>query len=580
MQLSLPVLGVPESHITRAEFVCFVRPAVISAAHAWAAPFAPPIGLAYVAAAVRERGHQVQVVDAAAEGLDHVLVHDGYRYQGLALDEIVKRIDPQTRVIGVSCMFSIEWPWTRQLIQRLRDAFPQAAIVAGGEHLTALPEFCLRDCPGLDYCVLGEGEETMAALVDCLARGDDPRTVDGIGLLDPSGAYRQTAPRRRIREVNQMPRPAWDLFPVRQYLANRNGHGVYRGRSLPVLGTRGCPYKCTFCSNPTMYGNLWVAREPGDVLDEIADLQRDYGIENVDFYDLTFVLRRRWILEFCAEIERRGMRFTWQLPSGTRSEVIDSEVSAALYRTGCRNLTYAPESGSLRTLERIKKQVDPQKLIASIRQSVAQGIRVKCTAIIGFPDETRRDVWQTIRFIWRLALAGVEDMPIFFFSPYPGSTLFAELRQEGVIAQLDDAYFRSLMAFLNPFASSRYCRNLTPRELQFWRNFGLVSFYGLALMRRPWRIARVLRNVLGNRAETATEQRLAVLLRRGRAQQRGFADAIAKPLVPRQHRDLRIHARVAAAAPQLLSPNQAQVASLDGPSGPSTETRERISSSG
>jgi radical SAM superfamily enzyme YgiQ (UPF0313 family) len=267
-----------------------------------------------------------------------------------------------------------------------------------------------------------------------------------------------------------------------------------------------------------MYGNLWMARDPADVLDEIADHIRDYGVENIDFYDLTFVLRRSWILDFCREIERRGLKFTWQLPSGTRSEVIDAEVSAALYRTGCRNLTYAPESGSRRTLEAIKKQIDPDKMVASIRQSVRQGIQVKCTAIIGFPDETRRDVWQTIRFVWRLAAAGVYDMPIFFFSPYPGSALFQQLRDQGVIAQLDDAYFRSLMAFLNPFASSGYCRQISPRELQFWRNFGLLSFYAISYALRPWRFARLVRNVLRNRYETATEQRIAVLLHRPKAQ--------------------------------------------------------------
>src|SRR5437016_2011046 len=98
-----------------------------------------------------------------------------------------------------------------------------------------------------------------------------------------------------------------------------------------------------------MWTTKWIARDPDALLDEIADLQRTYRADNFDFYDLTVIVKRQWILDFCRAIERRGMRFLWQLPSGTRSEAIDAEVASWLYRTGCRNLSYAPESGSRET---------------------------------------------------------------------------------------------------------------------------------------------------------------------------------------------------------------------------------------
>ncbi|MFI5396509.1 MAG: B12-binding domain-containing radical SAM protein, partial [Candidatus Binatia bacterium] len=430
--------------------VTLVRPAKVSSAGSWSLPVSPPLGLAYVAAVLREHGHRVSCLDAIAERIDQFIHDDDYLSQGLTIEETVERIDPDSTIIGVSGMFTQDWPHTRQLCSAIRAKFPAALLVGGGEHFTALPEFSLRDCPELDLCVLGEGEETMLDIANCFADWDRLVRVSGIAYLD-GDRYVQTAPRGRIQAVNDMPYPAWDLFPVEVYLSDRNAYGVYRGRSLPILATRGCPYKCTFCSNPAMYGVLWIPRDPADVMDEIEFLLNQYRVQNVDFYDLTMVLKKDWILQFCRLIEERGLQLTWQLPSGTRSEVIDDEVSAALYRTGCRNVTYAPESGSVKTLKAIKKQVHLDRLIASIRSAVRNGIHVKCNIIIGFPHDTRSDLLKTIWLCWKFAVLGVDASEIFLFTPYPGTELFNELRADGTIGELDGNYFRSLVAFLDPF---------------------------------------------------------------------------------------------------------------------------------
>lgn len=492
-----------------------IRPAQVASAGNFTAAITPSLGLAYLAAMLEENGTHVAVVDGIAERIDQVLEADGYLYRGLTIAETVDRIESTTDLIGISCMFSQDWPWVRQLIREIRACFPSTPIVAGGEHITALPQFNLEDCPDLDYCVLGEGEETLVELVNHL---DDPAALDrvtGLAFLR-DGQYVQAPPRRRIRDVDALPYPAWHLFPMEVYLDTHNGHGVFLGRTIGILATRGCPYKCTFCSNPLMYGNLWMPRSPAKVLDEIQLNMERYNVTNVDFYDLTFILRRSWILEFCRLIEARGLKFTWQLPTGTRSEVIDAEVSAALYRTGCRNVTYAPESGSPETLELIKKQIDLSKLTRSIRAALGEGIIVKINLVIGFPHETRRHILQTIWFCWKMAVLGVYDAGVFLFSPYPGSALFDELRAEGRIGELDETYFRSLVAFMNPFATSEYCRGVPGRELAWWRLFAMASFFAVSYAVRPWRFWHLVRNLWRNEAETVLEQRLGALLRRSK----------------------------------------------------------------
>ena len=255
-------------------------------------------------------------------------------------------------------------------------------------------------------------------------------------------------------------------------------------------------------------------RSPAKLLDEIEMYIDRYGVENIDFYDLTAIVRRSWILEFCRLIEERGLKFNWQLPSGTRSEVIDEEVSAALYRTGCRYMCYAPESGSVETLEIIKKQIDLGKLTKSARAALAQGLSIKVNLIIGFPHETRKHVWRTILFGWKLALLGVQDASIYVFSPYPGMPLFDELQAEGRIPRFDAEYFRSLAAFMNMFATNEYCRHIRGRELAVWRLFAMASFYAISYLVRPLRFVRLIRNLIRNESQTMLESRLAAILHR------------------------------------------------------------------
>jgi hypothetical protein len=339
----LPIISNSHVGAIQGVRVTLVRPAMIHSAKTYSLSITPPLGLAYLAAMLVEAGHEVTAVDAMAEGKENRRVVDGFAIVGLSIDETVARIHPDSAVIGISCMFSQDWTWSRQLIRAVRRRFPHAVIVAGGEHITALAEYSLRDCRDLDVCVLGEGEETLTELVRAGSDRAAWHEVPGLAFLSDEQFVR-TGSRSRIREVDDIPLPAWDLFPMSVYLDPWNSMGVYRGRTMGILGTRGCPYKCTFCSNLQMYGQTWVARDVDAVLDEIQRYIDAYGAENFEFYDLTMIIRKSWILEFCRKLDERGMNIVWQLPVGTRSETIDAEVAAALYRTGCRNIVYAPEN--------------------------------------------------------------------------------------------------------------------------------------------------------------------------------------------------------------------------------------------
>lgn len=514
--------------------VCLVRLPTLTSASAVGQDAVPPLGLAYVAAAARAAGHAVSAVDAVGEAVhqySRVRWDAGALLHGLRVEEVVARVDPAAEVIGVSCMFTVEWPVAVQLLAAIRRAFPAALVVVGGEHVTACPELSLAAAPAVDVAVLGEGEETFVDLLDAHAGGRDLATVAGIAYRAADGAPRRTRRRERIRAVDDIAPPDWTLFPVAAYIDNALTHGANLGRSMPILASRGCPYQCTFCSSPLMWTTRWSARRPEAVVAEMKAYMRAFRVTNFDFYDLTAIVKKSWIVEFCRCLIAERLDVTWQLPTGTRSEAIDEEVARLLYASGCRIISYAPESGARTELARIKKRVDLDRMVASMRGARRAGLVIKVNFVLGFPGVSWREIGDTFRFLARLAALGVDDVNVFPFSPYPGSALFDQLLARGRL-RLDDAYFRSLLAYNDPEHSVSYAELVGSRALSWLNLAAMAFFYGLSLSLRPRRALALAVSMFGGRTSTRFTMALANRRRRRlamRMAERGGCDTVVIP---------------------------------------------------
>lgn len=520
--------------------ITLIRPPAVCSRSSFSLCIVPPLGPAYVAAALEHAGNQVAVIDALGEAVSsrYDAAHPSLVAYGLTIAEIVRRIPSDTQGIGVSVMFSQTWPHVEAIVQAIHAHFPAVPIFIGGEHATATWAYLLEHCPDVTLCALGEGEQTAVEIAEWLDGHRAIQDVAGIAYR-VDGKPHQNPPRPRLTGLEQIPRPAWHLFPLEEYLSRGLGHGVNRGRSIPMLATRGCPFQCTFCSSPAMWTTRYMTRSPADVVDEIEAHIAAYAISNVDFEDLTLVIKRSWILEFCRELERRNVRITYQLPSGTRSEALDREVLQALSRTGCRNITYAPESGSLRTLEHTKKKVHLDRMLDSMRVAAELGMIVKVNMIIGFPFEERRDIWDTLRFCMELAKVGVDDIPLYMFVPYPGSELYDELRSKGAIGEMNNDYFAAL-GFMDVSRTPSFCA-ISSTELKLYRTLGMIAAMALAYLAHPSRLSRTLRNLLRGTSESSLELQLSGLLKRsqffGRVIGRAERGAVA-PRVPAEPRSL------------------------------------------
>lgn len=478
----------------------------------------PPLGLAYIAGILENEKWEVSVYDCIAENPHHYFPFEGsedFSVQGAEFDKIFEHLDTHYDLIGVSVMFTNNWLANRHLLNLLKQHYPDSLVVAGGEHVTAIPEFCLQDCLGLDIIVTGEGEETIAEIAATLREGQSYRDVKGIAYKDRSSHNQITVNPRRVRisEVNDIPPPAWKYFPLEKYFDNGIACGVSYGRSLPVFATRGCPFQCTFCSSPQMWGTKYIMRDVNNVIDEIKHLNVAYGVTNFDFYDLTAIIRREWILHFCQRIKEEGLRITWQIPAGTRSEAIDYEVAVALKESGCVNITYAPESGSERMLKIIKKKVKLKNMLKSIDDSYRAGLNIKLNIIMGYPDERISDMLRTTWFLIKASWLGAHDASPCIFSPYPGSELYSQLTETHKV-RLSDDYFRTVIFSESLHGFINYNRYLPKWLLIFFQYLAYSSFYISNYLFRPARAIRFFRNMMTRHYRTRGEYMLATILMR------------------------------------------------------------------
>ena len=469
----------------------------------------PPIGLAYIAAAIREEGHDVTIVDAPGSGPRNYHTFEGeVRVRGLTQEQIIERIPSDVQVIGLGCMFTSHWVYVRELVGKIRRLFPNKHILMGGEHVTGFPEFSLEQSH-LDSVVMGEGEETVAQLLEHIEKGLPLDGVAGVAYKDPEGLIRVNSRRKRMKNIDSIAQPAWDLFDIQKYNEVNQPHGSSQGKFMPMLATRGCPFSCTFCTSPNMWTTEWIPRDYNLVIDEMQEYQDRYGVTDFQFEDLTAIVRSDWIINFCDEILKRNMRITFQLPSGTRSEGIDFEVATKLKAAGCHEFSFAPESGDPRILKAIKKKVSLSKMFESARCALKAGINVGCFFIIGFPEDDYRSVLTTYRAIIKCALIGFTNVNLNAYSPQPNTESFQELQRLGIITDFDDKYLMSLFTFQD-FGARKvsYNSRFGDLELSLMVNFGALLFYLIYFFRKPYRIIQLFAD-LGSESSSNKSTKMA-----------------------------------------------------------------------
>jgi len=297
-----------------------------------------------------------------------------------------------------------------------------AMVVWGGTHASLLPEQTLRN-PYIDFVVINEGEVTFKDLISAV---ESHRGFAGIpGLAYKDGRVIRINPERPfIEDLDRLPLPAWDLVPVDRY--------IYKypkaRRKIAMVTSRGCLFRCSFCYVIDFHKRKYRGRSAGRILEEIALLQKNYGIDGVRFDDDLFVINRPRLREFCDWIDKKDIPITWE--SNCRADQVNSEFLKTVTRGKCHRLTFGLESGSDRVLKFLKKDLSVEQICNAFDLLGTADIMTGVAFLVGIPTETRDEIAQTVALARRIKAHHTHFYP---YVPFPGSPLAEYCRNNRLI---------------------------------------------------------------------------------------------------------------------------------------------------
>ena len=451
----------------------------------WEPMVTTPMGIAYLGSAVREAGYEVACLDTVVEApYQETAINDTVSRFGLTYDQIMDKITAwKPDLVGLSCIFSNQWPATRELAKRIKAADPDVIMVAGGGHPTFLSELCMEDAP-IDFIIRGEGEESFVDLLHRIKKGQALDGVDGLVYRD-GDSIRANPKVNLIEDLDSIAFPAHDLLDPKRYfkIALPMAYTMMSPRSVPVVTSRGCPCLCTFCSSTNLWGKRYRTRSAPNVLRELDWLVNKFGIEEIKVQDDNLTINRKRAMEIFRGMIERPYRLRWNTPNGLAVWTLDKEMLAMMKDSGCYEMTMAIESGNqtvLKDLIRKPLKLDKVREINSMAREL--GIFRLAYFIIGFPGETKEQIMNTIQFARELRL---DLSVIFIYNPLPGSDLFEECMRRGYIKE------KSFFEVGNQYFSSVVDSDeWTSKELETLIRWEYLRNY-LAIFRSPFLLGRM-----------------------------------------------------------------------------------------
>ena len=360
-----------------------------------------PFGLAYLASAIRGE-YRTRIVDMPAENVSEK-----------ELLNIIKKED--YNVIGITGM-------THQIMNaysltKFIKENTSSTVILGGCHVYFCPEEALNS--GSDFVIIGEGEETLAELLEAISKGQ--KDYSGIkGLAFKKGGEVIVTGKRGLMDINKLPPPARDMLPIERYT-----DAAFFGRpALEFMFGRGCPHNCIFCSSPRLWERKVRMFTLDRIMEEIKETTARYRNRYIFITDDVFTVRRQFVMDFCSRVKDTGLRW-WCI---SRVDMVDKEMLLEMKGSGCAGVSYGVESGNQEILDFENKGITIDRIKETFRLHRQIGMPAKALMIIGHPMETKETIRQSMELAKELDSFGYVCAQM--MCPYIGTALYDSIAKD------------------------------------------------------------------------------------------------------------------------------------------------------
>jgi len=436
----------------------------------------PPLGILYCAGVLMNEGIAVSILDQPAKGF--------------SLDQTVswvRKEDPD--ILGFSVLLSAakEAP---KIAERVKAENPNITIVFGNYHATFNAERILKKYPFVDVVARGEGEYTGLELARCLEKEENLNGVQGITFRKADKIV-STPDRPLIKKVDELPFPDRNLTGA-QYTSTIFGVKVNTKKFTTLVSSRGCPFRCSFCGIRKFARGMWRPRSVENVIEELEFLQSE-GYEQFLFADDNFTLNAKRVSKLCRRMKKAGMDIEWFCDS--RVDHVSYDMFREMVKTGCRCLFFGIESGNQRILDYYKKGITPEQSERAICKARRAGVDIIVGSfIVGAPDETRREIVNTLQFANKLDI-DVPDVNI--LGAHTGIEIWNDLVAEGLIDE--EKYWETGVCISRDLPTPVPYEEVRSLVYEYFRAFYLrpkqLLTEILRTSRSSFRIAAILNNI-------------------------------------------------------------------------------------
>lgn len=369
-----------------------------------------PLGLAYLAAAIKKEGHHVEIIDCTLRNFEQ--------------EKLDKKLQERNwGLIGIT-MLTPTYLRAKETIKDIKKKI-NSKIVVGGPHATIFPKQTMEETPEIDYAVIGEGEITTVELIKALEGKKDINEVRGIAYME-KGEIRINGIRPFIENIDEIELPARELLNMKEYVPAPTYY-----KKLPsyvILTSRGCPFRCIYCSK--IFGNTFRFHSIERIIREMNILIEQYGAKEIIFRDDTFTINKEHVKNLCNEIIRLGLNKKIKWTCMTRVNLVDKELLDLMAKAGCWSIHYGVESGSQRLLDLIQKDITLEQVKQAFKWTKEVGIEIKAFFMLGLPTETKEESTRTIEFTKEVDPDWIQ---VTITVPYPGTRLYELAKNDGTL---------------------------------------------------------------------------------------------------------------------------------------------------